>query len=289
MIGIRWIHCLAEDFKINNRFVKYELFPNPMRKYAYLRACCHVLDKGLEVKDWEPGHGNSLYESAIQTREKIKGIFREDDAFKWVNMVINEYEDAQTNKYVKRTNDINIQQDKILNNDVDAFERIITRRTSCRNFLKKDVSKEILDKLVKAAIAAPVGCCRQTVRFFVIKNPLIIEDISKHVSGMTCFSNIQCIVMVYSFSAAYNIEDRRMQYIDASLAIENFVLAATAYNLGTTICNFSSAKAKDEKHVAQLLKIDNTLSPVVAIALGYPVSIPRKPERMNLAHFVKYL
>ena len=283
--------CLFEDYGIIRRFVYYEKHPNIMRKYAYLRACCHVMDKGMEVDNWEPGHGKSLYDAAIITRNQIKDVFEKDDAFKWVNSVINEYECAQKSQHVNRN-----RCNETLNSDISiseeekkAFEKILKQRTSCRNFIKKDIPQDILENMVRLAIEAPVGCCRQTVRFYIIKDPDIIEKISEHVSGMTCFSTIPCIVMVYAFSAAYVVNDRRMQYIDASLAIENFVLAATAYNLGSTICNFSSAKKKDEQEVAKILHIDNTLSPVVAIALGYPSSVPRKPTRMNISHFVKYL
>lgn len=287
LLGKRWICCVLEDMCINSKFVKYEICPDPMRRYSYLRACCHVMDKGLEVDGWEPGHGKLLYEAAIQTRNKIESLYSDDNAFEWINDVIKEYELAQSSKIARSKKDI--PQEIISKDELDIFNKVLRKRVSCRNFIKKEIPQVILNNLVESAIEAPVGCCRQTVRFIITQNKEIIQHIVKHVSGMTCFSNIQCVAMVYAFSAAYTIEDRRMQYIDASLAVENFVLSAAAYNLGSTICNFSSEKSKDTKAIARLLNVDKNMSPVVAIALGYPSSFPRKPNRMNVSNFVKYI
>lgn len=289
---IRWskrlIYNLWEEIIILKRFFIYEIKPGDMRKYAYLRACCHVIDKGLESENWEPGHGYSLYETAIKLKNDLSNNYKNDRAFLWINKVISEYERAQVDNCIdlKRrelSNDITFSAD-----ECSTLNKILKARVSCRNYLDKKIEIKVLESLVESAIEAPVGCCRQTVRFFITQNKQDIDFISKHVSGMTCFSNIPCLAVVYVHSASYVMEDRRMQYVDASLAIENFVLAATANNLASTICNFTSSSTKDKKAVAEKLGVSHELSPVVVITVGYPARIPRKPLRMDLTEFFKY-
>lgn len=290
---VRWSKRLFinlwEETIIIKRFFLYEIKPGKMRKYAYLRACCHVIDKGLEADNWEPGHGSFIYNTAIKLRKDLAGEYTEDRAYLWINSVISEYEKAQNEKRVvkgervKSSNDIIFSTEELL-----TFNKILKARTSCRNYIDKKIDIKVLVSLVESAIEAPVGCCRQTVRFFITQNKQDIDFISKHVSGMTCFSNIPCIAVVYVHSASYVMEDRRMQYVDASLAIENFVLAATANNLASTICNFTSSSTKDKKAVAEKLGASHELSPVVVISVGYPARIPRKPLRMDLTEFYNY-
>lgn len=289
---IRWskriVYNLWEEAIILKQFSLYEIKPGDMRKYAYLRACCHVIDKGLESENWEPGHGYSLYETAIKLKKDLSDNYKNDRAFLWINKVISEYERAQVDNSIdlKRrelSNDITFSAE-----ECSIFNRILKARTSCRNYIDKKIDVNVLESLVESAIEAPVGCCRQTVRFFITQNKQDIEFISKHVSGMTCFSNIPCLAVVYVHSASYVMEDRRMQYVDASLAIENFVLAATANNLASTICNFTSSSTKDKKAVAERLGASHELSPVVVISIGYPARIPRKPLRMDLTEFYNY-
>ena len=288
----RWIKRLLknlwEEIVILRHFYCYEIRPCSMRKYAYLRACCHVMDKGLESDNWEPGHGLMLYKTAVKLRAELAEIYNKDNAFSWVDNVMSEYKKAQLerNQGTERmfqSNDFSFSKEELL-----VFEKIINTRTSCRNYKDIRINPKILESLVKSAIEAPVGCCRQTVRFFITQNEEKISLISKEISGMTCFSKIPCLAIVYVHSASYMMEDRKLQYIDASLAVENFVLAATAHNLGTTICNFTSSSKKERKVVSKVLDIDDQYSPVVVISLGYPSRIPRKPLRMNLSEFYKY-
>lgn len=283
------IRFSIDDMKIIVSMYKYERENCDARKFAYLRACCHVLDKGLEADNFQVGHGKAVFKSAILYRDLLKSQYSNDPSFQWACNVIDEYEYAQKEGSVHR---------KVISTDRNVFVsdlerntliKILKSRTSCRNYQEKEIELKTLNDLVSLAIEAPVGCCRQTVRFYITQDSEIIKVIQKSVSGMTCFSHIPCVVLVYAKSSVYNVLDRRMQYIDCSLAVENFVLAAHAYNLGTTICNFSSASKTEEKAVSSVLKVPSDESPVVAITLGYPTKVPRKPIRMDINEFYKLI
>ena len=287
-VAILWIKeffsCFFDDLSTLRRFLKFQVENSDHRKFAYLRACCHVLDKGMEYEKFEPGHGHSVYETAKQLQAELSKKFAKDKSFLWINDVISEYEKSQKSRILVRPSRVS----KVYSDqDKNIIESFIKSRTSCRNYDGKMIDPNVINKIVELAIEAPIGCCRHTVRFYATQNPADIKYIQRHVSGMTCFSNIPCIVMVYVKSSAYYMRDRKMQYIDASLAVENFVLAAHAYNLGSTICNFSSSSSKDNKAIRNLLGIPYDESPVVAITIGHPISVPRKPLRMDISEYLK--
>lgn len=278
--------CLFDDLTTLIRFLKFQVDNCDQRKFAFLRACCHVLDKGLESDKFEPGHGKGIYETAKQLQKELSDNFAGDKSFLWINDVISEYERSQESGIVVRPHRL---PKGFTNNEREMIESFLKTRTSCRNYDGEQVEPLVINKIVELAVEAPIGCCRHTVRFYATQNVTDISIIQKHVSGMTRFSNIPCIIMVYVKSSAYYIKDRKMQYIDASLAIENLVLAAHSYNLGTTICNFTSSTKKDYEAVRKIFNIPKDESPVVAITIGHPVSIPRKPDRMNISEYLKIL
>lgn len=85
----------------------------------------------------------------------------------------------------------------------------------------------------------------------------------------------------------YNLVDKNLQYVDASLAAENFILAARLYGIYGTMCNFFHASIIEQKMVKENLDIAKTENIVMVIALGYPKTLPEKPIRCNVESFYK--
>ena len=55
----------------------------------------------------------------------------------------------------------------------------IFKRTSIRRFLEREVEQEKIDKILRAAMAAPSGGNQQPWEFYVVRDKNVIEKLSK--------------------------------------------------------------------------------------------------------------
>ena len=108
-----------------------------------------------------------------------------------------------------------------------------------------------------------------------------------NIAGITNFTNIQGLVAVCAESSFYALKDKNLQYVDASLSAENFILAAGMYGIYGTMCDFFHASPKQVESCKKILSIKETENIVMFIALGYPVYIPEKPICRELDCFCK--
>lgn len=275
-------YCL-DDIKDIFSFYKYERAYSLEKKFTRLRTLCHILDKGINSTPFERGRGTSIYKEARLLLNQIDR-FKDDRAYIWCKNKIVEYEKLQ---HGNSANIIGTVEPFLYSEEERNFIfKFMKSRISCRNFSSKKIPESIFSDLIFQAVDAPNGCCRQTVRFYVTQNEDLIHKISKNISGITCFSEVPCLVLVTSYSEAYDIIDRKLQFVDASLAVENFVLAARAYNIFTTICNVFHA-TKDEIHnILNLMNVGRNERLILAIAMGFPNKVPEKPIRMNNDKFL---
>jgi len=276
-------YCV-DQLKAIVKFWKYSGANTSEVKFTRLRTACHILDKGLNSTPFEKGHGMLIYREARKLLEEVKDRYQFDDAYLWAEKIVSNYEKAQRNSFdIENCNPILF--------TVEERERLfnaIKARVSCRNFKKMSISDDVLKEIVKIAVDAPNGCCRQTVRYYVLQDTNQIEKCIPDIAGITCFSNIPCLVCVTSFSPAYDLIDRNLQYVDASLSLENFVLAARAYNIFTTICNVFHASSVQLRHLKETFCISEAETIVAVVAMGYSEMTPHKPVRMNVENFIHF-
>ena len=252
--------------------------------FTYLRTACHILDKGLNAIPFEKGHSKGIYERAKSLNRLLKTEYGEDPSYLWTSSILEKYEQAQKIDVIK-----NVELQITEYNDLQRkiFFDFMRSRVSCRNYIKCSVSEHVLKEIVELAVDAPNGCCRQTVRYYISQDSKKIKSLVGDIAGITCFSEIPCLVFVTSFNSVYSLRDRNLQYVDASLSIENFVLAARAYNIFTTICNFFHANRKQVKHVKSIMQIPSDENIIAVITMGYSNNVPMKPVRMSANRFYK--
>ena len=166
-----------------------------------------------------------------------------------------------------------------------SHKAFIYARTSCRNFKPIKIPATVIRDITEIAIDAPNGCCRQTVRYHITQDDENIKKIAPCIAGLTNFSNIQCLVSVSAESSFYSLIDKNLQYVDASLSAENFILGASLYGVYGTMCNFFHATENQIKICKEILHIPDSETIVMFIAMGYPTEIPEKPTRRNVESF----
>ena len=235
-----------------------------------------MLDKGLNNPNFEAGHSLNIYREAKKLHKNLEPKFGNDKAFIWAGRIIKTFEEAQKTGLPKLESQHWYEYSEEERLQLSNF---ILRRTSCRNFIDKNISDEILEKIIYIAVDAPNGCCRQTTRYHVIKS------ISKNIAGITNFNNIQGLAAVTAEASCYSLMDKNLQYVDAALSAENFILAASIYGIYGTMCNFFQATPSQVQNCKTLLSIPDSQNIVLFIAFGYPSVIPEKPQRQNIDTF----
>lgn len=253
--------------------------------FSLLRKDCHILDKGLHTIPFEKGHGKQVYREAFSLKNKLVNTsFVDDPSFSWCEQVISTYECAQSNEVTNLNKSYHIYNDE----DRKMIYEYLFSRVSCRNFNNDVISDSIWNSVIEIAADAPNGCCRQTSRAYIINNQNIISKLRDKIAGATSFSNgIPYLLCITADTRPYMCIDRILAYVDASLFVENLVLACRANNIFTTILNFQHASEKERKFVSECLSIPSYERIILFIAAGRVDFVPEKPVRMSVKYFRK--
>lgn len=166
---------------------------------------------------------------------------------------------------------------------MDFFE-LVQLRKSVRKFESRAVPKSDIDKIMNAARLAPSWRNRQSWKFIVVSE----TNLKKQLIQCTDSYNQAWLGGEFAIVVACGDPQRsgkreNLPYfmVDVAIAMEHFVLAATALGLGACWIG-----AFDEEKIKQLLNIPQNIRVVALSPLGYPAkkdslvgSIARKVVR----------
>ena len=165
------------------------------------------------------------------------------------------------------------------------INNIFTRK-SVRSYTGGAVTKDTLELLVKAGMAAPTGMNRQPWQFYATNNPKTIEEAAKKLGrGGNMVKEAGAVIVVCGVPA----ESEIYWAIDATCATENILLAAEALGLGAV---WLSAYPNEERMntVSEAFDIPKEFKVLCYIPVGHPTGKEQpkdkwKPERF---HFDKW-
>ena len=144
----------------------------------------------------------------------------------------------------------------------------IYKRRSVRSFLDKEVDDFIILKLLEDAMAAPSACNKRPWEFYVIKNKKIQNTLKQKI--LFCNYNSPLMIVVCgNKDNAFSKDDNDYWIQDASAAIENILLSALSFDLGTCWCGLFPIKRRSEK-VRKILELSENIIPLGLIHIGYP-------------------
>lgn len=270
------------DFKYNKKHALNREAGGYDVDFSTLRMYCHMLDKAMNNPNFERGHSLVIYNRAKTLQSKLSNVYRSDSAFLWVNRTLDRFERAQQTGIPEiEKNDVK----HFSSDEQKMIEQFIKSRVFCRNFIEKTIPEVILNKIIALAVDAPNGCCRQTTHFYITQDKKKISSIAPNIAGLTNFTNIQGLIVVCANSSFYGIIDKNLQYVDASLAAENLILAAHLYGIYGTMCNIFHANENQIHNIKNILNISKSENIVLVIAFGYPAYLPEKPIRRNVESF----
>lgn len=161
---------------------------------------------------------------------------------------------------------------------MDLFSAIQKRR-SIRSYLNKPVDLEIMREIIRFGTFAPTACNRQGWRFVIISDEgLRTSMVEKGGSNLIRRAPIGVLVLYNKFTMNLVYQDNLES---ASACIQNMLLVATQYGLGTCWINHLPTKS----FLRKLLGIPKRYDIVGYITFGHiarePQFLPRKYESID--------
>mgnify|MGYP001140479693 CR=1 FL=1 len=166
---------------------------------------------------------------------------------------------------------------------MDFFETI-TARYSVRGYKPDPVPEELLDKVLEAARRAPTAANRQPFRFVVVTTKGREEELAR-IYGRRWFTQAPYVIVVVAVpgEAWRRMDDKPYDEVDATIAMDHLILAATALGLGTCwIAAFDPAATRD------VLGLPDDVEPIAITPLGWPDKASADTDRRPLAELVKH-
>lgn len=169
---------------------------------------------------------------------------------------------------------------------MDTYEAILKRR-SVRSFNDKKIEDEIIDKLLKSAMAGPSACNKRPWEFYVIKNGELLVELRK-VSRFSNMNSTLIIIVAGNEKRFLNHKENDFWIQDCSSAGENILLCATELGIGSCWCGLFPM-VTPVKRVRELLHLDESIIPLALIHLGYSdvVTEPRTQYDEKHVHTIE--
>jgi len=146
---------------------------------------------------------------------------------------------------------------------------VILSRRSIRRYEKKEIPKDVLDKIVEAGRQSPSAANRQPYRFVIVTD----SEIKKELKGRFSRFLKDAPVVIVGCANPKALLTGKWATIDTTIALENMALAAWSLGIGSCwIGNFNEEKTKE------LLKIPEDWKVVALVTFGYPAEQP-KPRK----------
>lgn len=162
--------------------------------------------------------------------------------------------------------------------DSGAYQTILSR-TSVRAYTDQKVEKAKIEKLLRAAMAAPTAVNKQPWHFVVIEDKHVLEQIAEEIPTAKMAARAPLAITVCGdMKKALDGEGRDFWVQDASAATENLLLAAHAMGLGAVWTSVYPIKDKMEATRA-LLNLPETIVPLGTIVIGYPKEKPLPKDK----------
>lgn len=157
----------------------------------------------------------------------------------------------------------------------------IFRRRSVRTFTEEPVTREDIEALLQAAMAAPSSGNRKPWHFLVCTHREVLNRIAEiHPNGkMLAHAPLGIL-------AAADVELSQSGWVqDCSAALTNILLAAPALGLGGVWLGIWPREERVQA-IAQVLDLPENLTPMGMAALGHPQEVPPPRTQYNPARII---
>ncbi len=165
------------------------------------------------------------------------------------------------------------------------FYDVIRQRRSIRSYESRPVEDDKLARVLEAARLAPTAANRQPIHLYVARSEQVRRRLLQAYS-QEWFANAPVIVCICGrpSQAWSRMDGRNYADVDATIAMDHLILAASAEGLGTCWIG-----AFNPDRLREVLGIPPDLEPVAMTPLGYPAASPSPTPRKPLDEICEYL
>lgn len=158
--------------------------------------------------------------------------------------------------------------------------KAVKERRSVRDFQKKKIPDELLDKLMEALIWAPSAGNLQARKFYFVKNEKMRKMLAAAALGQNFIAEAPLVIVGCADSRISLKYGDRGVYLysvqDVALSIMCMMLVAHEHGLGSVWVG-----AFREEGVFEILDLPEYLRPVAIVPVGYPSKVPDSPPRIS--------
>ncbi len=157
----------------------------------------------------------------------------------------------------------------------------IATRTSVRDYEARPVEKEKIEKMLRAAMAAPTAMNKQPWHFVVVDQRNVLDALAGANPYAKMLKKAPLAIVVCGNTDKMIEGDGRDFWIqDASAATENLLLAAHAMGLGAV---WTGAYPSEERciSISKVLSLSDNLIPLNMIVVGYPAEQPQPKQKFK--------
>lgn len=170
---------------------------------------------------------------------------------------------------------------------MDILEAVKKRR-SIREFHKKEIPEEIIDKLIDALIWAPSAGNLQSRKFYFVTDDEVKTRLAKAALNQRFVATAPLVVVACtdsSIASKYGERGALLYSIqDAACSIMAMMLVALEHKLGTVWVG-----AFEEEEVVKVMNLKLNLRPVALVPVGYPLKTPAAPQRVSKKAAVEFV
>ena len=168
--------------------------------------------------------------------------------------------------------------------DNDYIIKLIKNRRSHRKYLNKNISDDIIEKIINCGRNAPFGgkpkpnC--QVTEYIVIKNNEIKEKLALNYDDRQFIKKAPIIIAVL---ANKKNDPKYEEYLlSSALSIENMIIASESLGIGTCVlsCFINYEKHIEDKNISRkILNLPDNIELVALLTLGYKDDKENIPEK----------
>ncbi|MHB0858080.1 MAG: nitroreductase family protein [Anaerolineae bacterium] len=165
------------------------------------------------------------------------------------------------------------------------FAELINTRYSVRAYQSREIDEQILGRILEAFVLAPTAANRQAIGAVVIRTPGREQELRAVYNADWFASQPPIVICVCTIPGSSWVRRDGKNYadVDASIAMDHLVLAATNEGLGTCWVGAFEVEA-----ARRLLALPEGVEPLAFTPLGYADDSPKRKLRKNLDSLVHW-
>ncbi len=175
------------------------------------------------------------------------------------------------------------------------LQKCLEGRRSIRKYQDKEISREQLNELFKAALLAPSWKNSEVSKYYVADTKEKKEEFKKYLPQFNVNNTENCSAYIVSTvvngKSGFTVEGEYASHLkegfqcfDNGLQVQNLCLKAHEMGFGTLIMGLY-----DEAGIREYMKVPENEVIISVISVGYPDIEPQMPKRKEIEEIVTYI